>query len=79
MKMVQVLEMVKQLETALQAILLTNVSQTEHAMFVGYFPIKLRDVIYSPLLQYVTQMLPQMELNPYTTPEKKQNVSHVLV
>ena len=70
MKMVQVLEMVKQLETALQAILRTNVSQTEHAMFVGYFPIKLRDVIYSPLLQYVTQILPQMEFKLHTTLQK---------
>ena len=68
--MVQVLEMVKQLETALQAILLTNVSQTEHAMFVGYFPIKLRDVIYSPLLQYVTQIPPQMEFKQHTTLQK---------
>ena len=70
MKMVQVLEMVKQLETALQAMLLTNVSQTEHAMFVGYFQIKLRDVIYSPLLQYVTLILPQMEFKLHTTLQK---------
>ena len=68
--MVQVLEMVKQLETALQALLLTNVSQTEHAMFVGYFPIELRDVIYSPHLQYVTQILPQMEFKLHTTLQK---------
>ena len=67
------------LETVLPTIPATNAFQAEHAMFVDYFPIKLRDVIYSPLLQYVTQMLPQMELKPYTTPEKKQNVSHVLV
>ena len=74
MKMVQVLEMAEQWETALKALLVTNVSQMEHAMSVGYFPIKLRDVIYSQLLQYVTQINPQLELKPHTTPQKKQNV-----
>ena len=70
MKMVQVMEMVKQWETALKALLVTNVSQMEHAMSVGYFQIKLRDVIYSPLLQYVTQILPQMEYRLITTLQK---------
>ena len=70
MKMVQVLEMAKQWETALKALLVTNVSQMEHAMSVGYFQIKLRDVIYSPLLQYATLILQQMEFKLHTTLQK---------
>ena len=74
MKMVQVMEMVKQWETALKALLVTNVSQMENAMSVGHFQIKLRDVIYFPLLQYVTLINPQLELKTHTTPKKKHNV-----
>ena len=75
--MARLQEMEKRLEIVLQAIVLIDAFQMEHAIFAAYYPIRPRDAIYFLQLQSVIQILLHQESRRHMIQEKYLNASDV--
>ena len=75
--MARLQEMEKRLEIVLQAIVLIDAFQMEHAIFAAYYPIRPRDAIYFLQLQSVMQILLHQESRRHMIQERYLNASDV--